>query len=119
MFGYNKSNIAAAGKTALDDAAAKIKANTDITLVVVTGHTDRTGSYKYNQKLSERRAKQVGDYLVSQGVDSALISTTGRGESVPVVHCKGSRATKALISCLAPNRRVEIKAQARQEVGCK
>jgi OOP family OmpA-OmpF porin len=118
LFGYDKSNISAEGKAALDEAAAKINANSDITLVVVTGHTDRTGSFGYNQKLSERRAKQVGQYLVTQGVNSSLISTTGRGESVPVKMCKGTKATKALISCLAPNRRVEIRAETKKEVGC-
>lgn len=118
LFGFDKAKISDNGKQALDAAAEKIIANPKITLVVVTGHTDRLGSYEYNQKLSEQRAKQVGDYLSSKGVDASKIVTTGRGESVPVVACEGIKNRKALIECLAPNRRVEIQAEAREEVGC-
>ncbi len=118
LFGYDKTNIAAEGKATLDEAAAQINENPDVSLVIVTGHTDRTGSFGYNQKLSERRAEQVGEYLIAQGVSPELISTTGRGEAVPVVECKGNRVTKALITCLAPNRRVEINAEVKKETGC-
>jgi len=102
----------------LDEAAAKIKANPEIKAVIVTGHTDRIGSDAYNQKLSERRAKQVADYLVSQGVDSGIIQSVGKGESEPVVQCAGNKATKKLISCLQPNRRVTIQAEGQKETGC-
>jgi OOP family OmpA-OmpF porin len=118
LFGYDKANLSAEGKAALDDAAAKIKANPEIKSVTVTGHTDRIGSEAYNQKLSERRANQVKDYLASQGVDAAIISAVGKGESEPVVQCAGNKATKKLISCLQPNRRVEIKAEGTKETGC-
>lgn len=118
LFGFDKATLKADGKAALDDAAAKIKANPEIKAVIVTGHTDRIGSDAYNQKLSEKRAKQVADYLVAQGVDSALITSAGKGESEPVVQCAGNSATKKLISCLQPNRRVEIRAEGTKQVGC-
>ena len=118
LFGYDKANLIAEGKTALDDAAAKIKANPEIKTVTVTGHTDRIGSDAYNQKLSERRAKQVADYLAAQGVDAGIIAAVGKGESEPVVQCAGTKATKKLIQCLQPNRRVEIKAEGQKETGC-
>lgn len=118
LFGFDKAKLKDEGKAALDEAAAKIKANPEIKAVIVTGHTDRIGSDAYNQKLSERRAKQVADYLVSQGVDSSLITATGKGESEPVVQCDGTKATKKLISCLQPNRRVEIRAEGTKQVGC-
>jgi len=118
LFGFDKVALKAEGKAALDEAAAKIKANPEIKAVIVTGHTDRIGSDAYNQKLSERRAKQVADYLVGQGVDSSLISAEGKGESEPVVQCTGNKATKKLIECLQPNRRVEIRAEGTKEVGC-
>ena len=118
LFGYDKANLQAAGKAALDEAAAKIKANPEIKAVIVTGHTDRIGSDKYNQKLSERRAKQVADYLVAQGVDRSTITSSGKGESEPVVQCAGTKASKKLISCLAPNRRVTIQAEGKKEMGC-
>ena len=86
--------------------------------MIVTGHTDRIGSDAYNQKLSERRANQVKDYLAAQGVDSGIISSAGKGESEPVVQCEGNKATKKLISCLQPNRRVEIRAEGTKQMGC-
>jgi len=116
LFGFDKAELKADGKAALDEAAEKIKANPKITNVLVTGHTDRLGSFEYNQKLSERRAKMVADYLATRGVSSDIITPTGRGKSVPVVACDGIKDRKALISCLAPNRRVTIEAQVKEEV---
>jgi OmpA-OmpF porin, OOP family len=118
LFGFDKAVIADNGKAALDEAAAKITANPKISLVLVTGHTDHLGSFEYNQKLSERRAKMVGEYLITKGVDSSKITTTGRGEAVPIVKCEGIKNRKALIECLAPNRRVDIQAEYKEEVGC-
>jgi len=119
LFGFDKANLKAEGKSALDEAAAKIKANPKITNVIVTGHTDRLGSFAYNQKLSERRAKMVAAHLAAQGVSSDIITSTGRGESVPMVACEGIKSRKALIECLQPNRRVHIEAKIKQESACK
>jgi len=71
------------------------------------GHADRLGSETYNQKLSERRADAVRDYLVAKGVPREKIETLGVGEKQPVVQCD-QKALKALIECLQPNRRVEV-----------
>jgi OmpA-OmpF porin, OOP family len=119
LFGFDKSSLKAEGKAALDDAAAKIIANPDIELVMVTGHTDRIGSDKYNQKLSERRANQVKAYLVSKGVAANRLQAVGKGESEPVVDCKGVKSGKKLIECLQPNRRVVLSAEKQREAGCK
>lgn len=118
LFSFDKSALKAEGRAALDDAATKIKANPDVGIVLVTGHTDRIGSDKYNQKLSERRAKQVKAYLVSQGVDEARLEAVGKGESEPKVDCAGVKGKKALVDCLAPNRRVDLSAKAEREAGC-
>lgn len=69
--------------------------------IQIVGHTDSSGSDDYNQKLSERRAEATGKYLVSQGVTSSQITTSGRGESEP-------RADNATAAGRAQNRRVEI-----------
>ena len=118
LFGFDKAKLKDEGKAALDDAAAKIKANPDVELVMVTGHTDRIGSDKYNQKLSERRANQVKDYLVAQGIDASRLHAVGKGEAEPVVACAGVKGKKA-IECLAPNRRVVLSAEKTRESGCK
>lgn len=119
LFGFDKAQLKDEGRAALDEAAAKIKSHPEIRAVIVTGHTDRIGSDEYNQKLSERRADQVKEYLASQGVDRSLIEAIGKGESEPVVQCAGNKTTKALVSCLQPNRRVEIRAEGTKQVGCK
>ncbi len=118
LFDFDKADLKDEGKAALDEAAAKIKASPEIKVVIVTGHTDRIGSDAYNQKLSERRAHQVTGYLAAQGVDPSIIETVGKGESEPVVQCTGNKVTKKLISCLQPNRRVEIRAEGKRETGC-
>ncbi len=118
LFGFDKAKLQDGSKPILDEAAAKIKGNPDIELVLVTGHTDRIGSEAYNQKLSERRANIVKDYLVSQGVDASRLQAIGKGEAEPVADCKGVKGKK-LISCLAPDRRVVISAEKQRESGCK
>ena len=62
------------------DAVAKeaVAENAD---VVVTAYTGETGSASYNQRLSERRAKAVGDYLVAHGVAPEHIRTEGCGQT--------------------------------------
>ncbi|WP_371397150.1 OmpA family protein [Fretibacter rubidus] len=49
--------------------------------VLVTGHTDASGSAAYNLRLSERRAKDARDELVAEGVDAAKITSQGMGET--------------------------------------
>jgi outer membrane protein OmpA-like peptidoglycan-associated protein len=82
-------------------------ADPEARVVLVTGHTDRLGSDAYNQDLSLRRANAVRDYLVFKGVPRDRIETLGMGEKQPVVQCD-QKDRKALIACLAPNRRVEV-----------
>ena len=52
--------------------------------VLIEGHTDNQGEDKYNQFLSERRAKSLMTYLIRQGVAAKRISIVGYGESKPV-----------------------------------
>ena len=107
---YREKDILPGGREKLDDVADKINSYVKDTLegITLTGHTDRLGSDAYNQRLSERRAKTVKNYLVKKGVDAGKISNSGRGEREPVVQCKGNKATKKLIACLQPNRRVDV-----------
>lgn len=71
-------------------------------LVDVYGHTDSTGSYEFNQRLSEQRAQAVANYLTSRGVASSRIRWQGFGETMPV-------AGNDTDAGRAQNRRVEIK----------
>ncbi len=107
LFGFDKFKLNGDSVPVLDDVVAKLKAHPEFDVVVVTGHTDRIGSEKYNQKLSEQRANIVKQHLISHDIDANRIRAVGKGESQPLVECKGVRGQK-LIECLAPNRRVEI-----------
>lgn len=91
----------------LDEIADTLQQNPSLTDITITGYTDRIGSKKYNQKLSERRANAVREYLVSKGVDGSRLKAVGRGEDNPVVQCNQKKRSE-LIACLAPNRRVEV-----------
>ena len=71
------------------------------TTVTVVGHTDSTGSDAYNQRLSERRAESVANYLAGRGVLRERLHTVGMGESEP-------RASNATEAGRQLNRRVEI-----------
>ncbi len=67
----------------------------------ITGHTDSQGSESYNRDLSARRAGSVGAYLISTGIQTGRIETTGLGEDVPV-SSNDTAAGRAI------NRRVEV-----------
>lgn len=91
--------------------ATKARAPVQFGAVVVTGHTDRIGSLKYNMKLSERRAVVVKDYLVAAGVDQKVIFWEGKGPKQPIPvtkFCDNKMKRKQLIECLSPNRRVTV-----------
>jgi outer membrane protein OmpA-like peptidoglycan-associated protein len=111
LFDFDKAVLKPEGKAAIDSmVVAKLAQMQKLEVVLVTGHTDRIGTEAYNQKLSERRADAVRDYLVSKGVDKAKVETIGLGEKQPVVQCD-QKNLKALIECLQPNRRVEVQAK--------
>ena len=108
LFDFDKAVLKPEGMAAIDSmVVGKLAQVQKLEVVLVTGHTDRIGSDEYNQKLSERRADAVRNYLVSKGVDKAKIETIGMGEKQPVVQCD-QKNLKELIACLQPNRRVEV-----------
>ena len=108
LFDFDKAVLKPEGKAAIDSQVVGNLAQVQkLDVVLVTGHTDRLGTDAYNQKLSERRADAVRDYLVSKGIDKAKIETIGLGEKQPVVQCD-QKNRKELIACLQPNRRVEV-----------
>ncbi|HHU93595.1 MAG TPA: OmpA family protein [Alcaligenaceae bacterium] len=100
FFDFDKSTIKPEGRQILDQVAEQVS-TIELETLIATGHTDSTGPDAYNQKLSERRANSVKEYLLSRGVPADRIYTEGKGESEPV-------ATNATREGRAQNRRVEI-----------
>jgi OOP family OmpA-OmpF porin len=111
LFAFGKSSIdeiSSEGRAELDDLARRILALPGYEVVHVIGHSDRIGRDAANMTLSRRRADAVREYLVQAGVPGDRITAVGRGSVEPVEACEGQRG-QALIACLAPNRRVEVR----------
>jgi OOP family OmpA-OmpF porin len=109
VFAFMKSQLTPAARARLDrDVIAKLLTCSQVEAVVIEGHTDRMGSHKYNQKLSERRAESVKAHLVSKGTDGDRIETLGMGKTVPAKFCPDIKGRSELIACLAPNRRAIV-----------
>lgn len=83
-FDFDKSNLRPDAVAILSEAAQILSRYPDLK-VEVAGHTDSKGTDEYNQKLSERRATAVYDYLTKNGVSaSRLTGPIGYGESRPI-----------------------------------
>ncbi len=54
--------------------------------IVISGHTDNTGTETHNLQLSENRARAVAEYLRGKGIDSHRIQHTGYGSTMPVMN---------------------------------
>lgn len=81
LFDFDKSVLRPDGRKSIDDAIGKLR-GVDLEMVIATGHTDSVGTDAYNQRLSERRAAAVKDYLVSKGIPASKITTIGDRKSV-------------------------------------
>jgi len=109
LFAFDKSELKPEGRVMLDELVKKLSGAHSESIVLV-GHTDRFGSQDYNQKLSERRAATVKDYLTEHNVQATNIGASGKGKSEPVTaaaDCHGARSAQ-VIACLQPDRRVDV-----------
>lgn len=117
LFDFDKATIKHDGRHELDKLATDLK-GTQFEDIRVTGHTDRLGTHAYNMKLSTERAEAVKTYLVENaGIAADKITTKGVDGADPVTKsdtCVGKKATKKLIACLQPDRRVEVEVDALQ-----
>lgn len=100
LFAVNEATLQPAARANLDELARILKKYGD-TNVMVTGHTDATGSDEYNQLLSVRRAETVTETLVSLDVARPRLTIHGFGETQPI-------ATNDTAEGRTLNRRVEI-----------
>jgi len=99
-FDTDSSSIKPGFNTTMDKLADVVVRYGKTTLTVV-GHTDNVGSNDYNQKLSERRAISVAQYLESKRVNSMRLAISGKGETMPIAANTSESGRQA-------NRRVEI-----------
>lgn len=101
FFRFDSVQMTPAALTALEGVVARLKASGHTGNVHLTGHTCNIGPAAYNQKLSERRAAAVKDYLIKQGIAADSVIVEGKGEADP----QYSNKTKA---SRAKNRRVDM-----------
>ncbi|PCJ92128.1 MAG: hypothetical protein COA46_06215 [Porticoccaceae bacterium] len=99
-FGVDRYEVRPEFYSTLESVAIVLK-EFDKTNIRIAGHTDSTGSAEYNQTLSERRAGSVGQLLISQGIVSGRVWTTGYGERYAVASNDTDSGRQA-------NRRVEL-----------
>jgi len=100
-FDYDRASLTANAKTILDGVAEELFEHPEIS-VEIGGHTDADGSDTYNQRLSERRAAAVVDYLEQRKVARGRMTSVGYGEAKPL-------ADNATDEGKELNRRVELK----------
>jgi outer membrane protein OmpA-like peptidoglycan-associated protein len=99
-FEFNKATIKPESYPILNEAVELLRKN-DKVKVEIQGHTDSVGSDSYNQKLSEKRAASVLNYLIQQGIESWRLTSRGLGESMPIASNKTNAGR-------AQNRRIDF-----------
>jgi len=107
-FDFDKSDISANSKLALDKLVQIFKEYPETNLLV-EGHTDDKGADNYNLALSEKRAKAVGEYLKRYGIAPSRLTINWYGEAQPKVE-NTSDANRA------ENRRVEFAITANEKM---
>ena len=108
LFAFESAELVSGAESRLDKLADIIRGWNTVEEITLVGHTDRYGSDVYNQKLSEQRAERIKQYLVGKGVAAVNIHASGAGAALPLLSCSTSLPRLEQISCLQPNRRVEI-----------
>lgn len=101
QFVIGSATLTKEAKVELDKGVQIMNEHPDLK-VSVEGHTDNTGDANFNQKLSERRAAAVKDYVVKKGISADRLVTSGYGQTRPIADNKTAAGRAA-------NRRVEFK----------
>lgn len=100
LFATGKNDVKKSAYSTLDQVVKLLEAYQQ-NKIAVEGYTDSVGSSVFNQKLSERRAESVANYLIKAGISSERINVMGYGEDKPVESNSSAKGREA-------NRRVEV-----------
>jgi type IX secretion system PorP/SprF family membrane protein len=100
LFEYKKAELQPASEEQLDELVKYLRRNPALH-ILIQGYTDSKGSDRYNQNLSEQRAKAVEDYLTNHGVTDERLQYAGYGKQYPVADNRTEEGR-------AMNRRVEF-----------
>ncbi len=100
FFEFDSDRLTDESKTELNKVVRFLNSNPDIK-ITISGHTDDVGSTEYNQRLSEKRAKAVYDFLINHGIEPEKLTYKGYGESKPLVSNTDEKSRQM-------NRRIEF-----------
>lgn len=103
FFDFNQALLKEASELALNKVAKVMQQNPAMT-ISINAHTDAIGTEKYNQALSEKRAKAAYTYLTSKGIQKSRVVYKGYGESQLLHECESCSEIEN-----QENRRVEFK----------
>ncbi len=106
--GASAADILPQGRQQVETLGHQLAGMKSVARVDVVAYTDPLGPTAYNQRLSQQRAETVRQMLIAQGLPAQSVTATGRGAADPVAKCP-DLPRAALIQCLAPDRRVEIR----------
>ena len=84
FYDFDKATLRPESQKALDEMIKMLNDNPNVT-IELGAHTDRKGSDQYNERLAQRRAQSVVDYLIAGGIEKERLEAKGYGESVPKV----------------------------------
>jgi outer membrane protein OmpA-like peptidoglycan-associated protein len=104
-FDFDKSMLRSVHRTELERTAIMLKRMPNL-MLYIEGHTDQRGNEEYNQKLSERRAQTVKDYLKNRGVEDNRLESQWFGKTKPIHDCDQVTCTPAMHQL---NRRTELR----------
>ena len=82
FYDFDKATLRPESEKALDEMIKMLNDNPNVT-IELGAHTDRKGSEQYNERLAQRRAQSVVDYLIAGGIAQDRLEAKGYGESVP------------------------------------
>lgn len=82
FYDFDKATLRPDSKKALDEMIKMLNDNPNVT-IELGAHTDRKGTDQYNERLAQRRAQSVVDYLIAGGIIQDRLEAKGYGESVP------------------------------------
>lgn len=99
-FDFDRTEIRKEERSKLEEIARWLSRDKKA-IAIVEGHADQIGDARYNEILSEDRARSVRVYLRDEGADPRRMTVLSKGEREPLVKGKGRRV-------LQPNRRVEV-----------
>jgi OOP family OmpA-OmpF porin len=122
LFAFDDDVLTGDARKQLDELAQRLVA-IDLEKVVAVGYADGVGPAAYNQRLSARRAKAVGDYLGGKGVAAERLQLVAMGEhdSITSGTCDVMAAPEGeshgnRVACLQPDRRVKVEMVGRERL---